>query len=470
LLTGIYESPLVDYTLRMNLETIILAAGKGTRMYSTRPKVLHGLSGKPMLEYVLDAAKTVNSSAIHVVHGHGGELLMKRFAGRKIVWVNQAEQKGTGHAVAQAMPNIDDEKIVLVLYGDVPMINPNSLIPLIDLAKQKKLALLTIELNDPGALGRIIRDNDNNIIDIKEFKDANRGERQINEINTGVVAAPARLLKDWLGRIDNHNAQREYYLTDIVKLAVTDNIAVESITANSELEIRGVNSKLELAQLERMQQKQQAEDLMRQGLTIIDPARIDLHGKLQFGRDCKLDINVIIEGDCKFGDNVKISAHSILKNVQIADNSVIEPYSLIEDSKIGSNCSVGPYARLRPGTELKNNSKIGNFVEVKNSIIGENSKANHLSYVGDAQVGQNVNMGAGMITCNYDGANKHKTIIGDNVHVGSDCQLVAPVTVEKNATIGAGTTVYKDAPSGELSVNKKEQIVLTGWKRPQKKK
>ena len=452
----------------MNLETVILAAGKGTRMYSTRPKVLHGLSGKPMLEYVLDAAQTINSTAIHVVHGHGGNLLIQRFADRKVTWVNQDEQKGTGHAVAQAIPGIDDDKVVLVLYGDVPMINPQTLAPLIDLAKENKLALLTIELDDPGALGRIIRDSENNIIDIKEYKDANRGERQIKEINTGVVAAPAGLLRDWLNRIDNNNAQREYYLTDIVKLAVSDNIKVESITADSELEIRGVNSKLELAQLERMQQKQQAEELMKQGLTIADPARVDLHGTLEFGRDCKVDINVIIEGQCTFGDNVKIGAHSIIKNAQIADNSIIEPYSLIENSIVGCNCTVGPYARLRPGSELKNGSKIGNFVEVKNSVIGENSKANHLSYVGDAQIGRDVNMGAGMITCNYDGAKKHKTIIGDNVHIGSDCQLVAPVTVDNDATIGAGTTVYKDAPKGELSVNKKEQIVLTGWKRPTK--
>ena len=453
----------------MNLETIILAAGKGTRMYSTRPKVLHGLSGKPMLEYVLDAAQALGSSSIHVVHGHGGDLLMQKFAQRKINWVNQPEQKGTGHAVAQATPAIDDNCVVLVLYGDVPLINPQTLQSLIDLAKENQLALLTIELDNPAALGRIIRNTDNQIIDIREFKDANLSERAIKEINTGVVAAPAGLLKQWLSCLDNNNAQQEYYLTDIVKIAVADQIPVASITAESELEIRGVNSKLELAELERMQQKQFAENLMRTGLTIVDPSRFDLQGQLEFGRDCKVDINVTIEGDCKLGDNVKIGSHCIIKNTEIADNTTIEPFSLVENSIVGSNCSVGPYARLRPGAVLKNGSKIGNFVEIKNSVIGENSKANHLSYVGDAEVGKQVNIGAGMITCNYDGANKHKTIIGDNVHIGSDCQLVAPVTINDNATIGAGTTVYRDAQEGELTINKKEQKVLTGWQRPKKR-
>ncbi len=437
-------------------------------MYSNRPKVLHGLSGKPMLEYVLDAAVAINSTAIHVVYGHGGDLLKQRFSDRDVTWVCQTEQKGTGHAVAQAMLGLNDNSVVLVLYGDVPMIKPSSLGPLIDIAQKNKLALLTIELDEPGALGRIIRDDKNKIVAIREYKDADAAERQITEINTGVVAAKAKLLKQWLNRIDNNNAQQEYYLTDIVQLAVADHIPVESINPQTALEIQGVNSKLELAELERMHQQQQARTLMQQGLTIVDPARFDLHGQLDFGRDCKVDINVIIQGHCKFGDNVKVGPGCIVRNAQIDDDSVIEPFSIIEDSQIGSHCSVGPYARLRPGSSLLQSSKIGNFVEVKNSIIGVNSKANHLSYVGDAQVGKDVNIGAGVITCNYDGANKHKTIIGDNVHIGSDCQLVAPVTVSDNATIGAGTTVYNDAPENELTVNKKEQIVLAGWKRPQK--
>lgn len=454
----------------MNLETIILAAGKGTRMFSSMPKVLHELSGKSMLGYVLDAARELDSNRIHVVYGHGGEQVKGRFSDLSINWVHQSEQKGTGHAVAQAMPFIDESSIVLILYGDVPLIRHTTLDPLVKLAVQNNLALLTLELEEPGSLGRIIRDHQDKIIAITEFKDATHAERAIREVNTGVMAVKASQLRQWLTQINDNNVQKEFYLTDIVNLAVNDGVPVVSIQAETELEITGVNSKLELGKLERMQQHQIAFDLMSQGLTISDPARFDLRGRLEFGEDCHIDINTLIEGDCQFGNNVRIGAHCIIKNSKIADHTRIEPFSLIEDSIISTRCNVGPYARLRPGSELKQGSRIGNFVEVKNSTIGENSKANHLSYVGDAQVGKNVNMGAGMITCNYDGANKHKTIIGDNVHVGSDCQLVAPVKIDNDATIGAGTTVYKTAPRGELTINKKEQYVLAGWKRPQKKK
>ena len=439
-------------------------------MFSSMPKVLHALSGKPMLGYVLDAASELDSDHIHVVYGHGGQQVKERFTDYSINWVHQSEQKGTGHAVAQATPDVNDDSVVLILYGDVPLIRPQTLSPLLALADEGNLALLTLDLAEPGSLGRIIRDNENNIVAITEYKDATESERAISEINTGVMAVQGSQLKQWLTQINDNNVQNEFYLTDIVKLAVDDGVPVRSIQAETEIEISGVNNKLELGKLERMQQKQIAHELMSRGLSISDPSRFDLRGKLEFGQDCYLDVNTLIEGDCQFGNNVQIGAHCIIRNAKIADNAKIEPFSLVEDSVVGAHCSVGPYARLRPGSELKQGSRIGNFVEVKNATIGKNSKANHLSYVGDAEVGQDVNMGAGMITCNYDGANKHKTIIGDNVHVGSDCQLVAPVEIEEGATIGAGTTVYKNAPKDELTINKKEQLVITGWKRPQKNK
>ncbi len=439
-------------------------------MFSSRPKVLHELSKKPMLGYVLDAAEKLDSDHIHVVYGHGGEQVKDKFSSHSINWVHQSEQKGTGHAVAQAMPSVNDNAVVLILYGDVPLIRPATLSPLVQLAARKKLALLTIELDEPASLGRVIRDHQNNIVAITEFKDATQSEREIREINTGVMAVQASDLRQWLTQIDDNNVQKEFYLTDIVKLAVNDGVPVISIQAETELEITGVNSKLELGKLERMHQNQTALELMKRGLTISDPSRFDLRGQLEFGEDCYVDVNTLIEGDCQLGKNVHIGPNCIIKHSKISDNTHIEAFSLIEDSVIGAGCHVGPYARLRPGSELKEGSRIGNFVEIKNSTIGKNSKANHLSYVGDAQVGNDVNMGAGMITCNYDGANKHQTIIGDNVHVGSDCQLVAPVEIDDGATIGAGTTVYKNAPKDELTINKKEQYVLKGWKRPQKNK
>ena len=439
-------------------------------MFSSKPKVLHELSGKPMLGYVLDAAQELDCDHIHVVYGHGGQQVKEKFNDYPINWVHQSEQKGTGHAVAQAMPDVNEDSVVLILYGDVPLIRPQTLSPLMELAAKRNLALLTLDLEQPGSLGRIIRDDQNSIVAITEYKDATESERAIKEINTGVMAVQAVQLKRWLTQINDNNVQKEFYLTDIVKLAVDDGIKVVSIQAEDELEITGVNNKLELGKLERMQQIQIAHAMMSRGLSINDPARFDLRGQLEFGEDCYLDVNTVIEGVCQFGDNVQIGAHCIIRNSNIADNAKIEPYSLIEDSQVGAGCSVGPYARLRPGSELKQGSRVGNFVEIKNATIGKNSKANHLSYVGDAEVGNDVNMGAGMITCNYDGANKHKTIIGDNVHVGSDCQLVAPVKIDDGATIGAGTTVYKNAPKDELTINKKEQLVLTGWKRPKKNK
>ena len=434
------------------------------------PKVLHALCGKPMLGHVLDATHELDCDHIHVVYGHGGQQVKEKINDYSINWVHQSEQKGTGHAVAQAIPDVNENSVVLILYGDVPLIRPQTLSPLVALAQKRNLALLTLDLEQPGSLGRIIRDDQNNIIAITEYKDATESERAIKEINTGVMAVGARQLKQWLTQINDNNVQNEFYLTDIVKLAVDSGIPVVSIQAETELEVTGVNNKLELGKLERMQQNQIAHEMMSRGLSISDPARFDLRGQLEFGEDCYLDVNTLIEGDCQFGNNVRIGANCIIRNSKIADNANIEPYSLIEDSIVGANCNVGPYARLRPGSELKQGSRVGNFVEIKNATIGENSKANHLSYVGDAQVGRDVNMGAGMITCNYDGANKHQTIIGDNVHVGSDCQLVAPVKIDDGATIGAGTTVYKNAPKEELTINKKEQLVLTGWKRPQKNK
>lgn len=454
----------------MNLEIIILAAGKGTRMNSAFPKVLQPLCGRPLLEFVLDTSATLDPARTHVVFGYGGEQVQQRFAGRPLNWVSQVEQKGTGHAVAQALPAVDKQSVVLVLYGDVPLISQTSLEPLLAIAAQNKLAILTMTLDEPSALGRIIRDADNRVAAIREFKDADESERAIHEINTGVLSVKAGHLSNWLSRINDDNAQNELYLTDIVGLAVEDGVDVVAVQAGDEMEILGVNDKAELAALERMYQQRQASALMRQGLTLADPQRVDIRGTLEIGRDCALDINTLVEGECSLGNNVSIGAHCILRNASIGDDTVIEPYSLIEDSLIGQGCQIGPYARLRPGSELKSGVRIGNFVEVKNSVIGENSKANHLSYVGDSLVGENVNMGAGLITCNYDGANKHQTIIGNNVHIGSDCQLVAPVIVNDNATIGAGTTVFRDAPAGELTLNSKDQVVLPGWQRPEKQK
>ena len=437
-------------------------------MRSTLPKVLHTLGGRPLLAYVLDTAERLQPAATHVVYGHGGEQVPSIMAAYPAEWVLQAPQNGTGHAVQQALPAIDDAATVLVLYGDTPFISPATLIPLVQTAADR-LALLTAELDDPAGYGRIVRGADGAIQAIVEHKDASEKQREIREINTGVLAAPARLLRGWLDRVGNDNTQGEYYLTDIIGLAVQDGVAVTATRPGSVWEILGINSKAELARMERHLQNEQAQELMAQGVTVRDPQRLDIRGEVIAGRDVEIDVNVILEGKVKLGDGVRIGANCIIRDTEIGDNTEIKPNSMIEESVIGNGCRVGPFARLRPGTRLDDKAQIGNFVEVKKSHIGTGTKVNHLSYIGDTTIGSNTNIGAGVITCNYDGANKHQTTIGDNVFVGSDVQLIAPVKVGDNATIGAGSTINRDVPAEDLTLSRVPQKTVAGWERPRKK-
>jgi bifunctional UDP-N-acetylglucosamine pyrophosphorylase/glucosamine-1-phosphate N-acetyltransferase len=451
------------------LEIVILAAGQGKRMYSDLPKVLHGLAGKPLLGHVLDTARALKPAAIHVVYGHGGESVRAAFAAAgDVQWAHQAEQKGTGHAVAQAMPRVSDQATVLVLYGDVPLIRPQTLQELLSAAGDG-LALLTAELDDPGAYGRILRDPAGRVVRIVESKDASPAEAGVREVNTGFLAAPAARLRKWLADLRNHNAQGEYYLTDIISMAVAEQVVVATRAPRDISEILGVNSKPELAQLERMHQKQQAEKLMQQGVTLRDPARLDVRGELVCGRDVVIDVNVIFEGKVTLGDRVQVGPNNVIRDSSVGAGTVIHPNCVIEQADIGADCRIGPFARLRPETKLAAHVHVGNFVEVKKSEVGEGSKMNHLSYIGDTTVGSGVNIGAGTITCNYDGANKHRTVIGDNVFVGSNTALVAPVTVGAGATIGAGSVITKEAPAGELTFSRAPQTTKPGWKRPVKK-
>ncbi|MFQ5936371.1 MAG: bifunctional UDP-N-acetylglucosamine diphosphorylase/glucosamine-1-phosphate N-acetyltransferase GlmU [Acidiferrobacterales bacterium] len=454
----------------MKVEVIILAAGQGTRMHSDLPKVMHEIGGKPLLAHVLDAVKPLKSSAVHIVYGHGGERVRERVTDDGLHWVLQAEQHGTGHAVSQALPAVANDAVVLVLYGDVPLIQPTTLGALIAAAGVEKLALLTAVLDDPTSYGRIIRDNNNRVLKVVEQKDASAEELTVREINTGLLAAPANGLGRWLAKVGNRNAQGEYYLTDVIAMAADEGVDIATCQAPSTWEIMGINSKAELALLERRFQARQAQALMEQGVSFCDPGRFDLRGELEAGRDVVIDINVVLEGKVVLGDAVHIGPNNFIRNSSIGAGSVILPNCVIEDSVIGKNCRIGPFSRLRPGPELADRVQVGNFVELKKSRVGVGSKINHLSYVGDTVVGSNVNIGAGTITCNYDGANKHQTIIGDNVFIGSDTQLVAPVTVGEGATIGAGSTITKDAPAGELTLSRAQQKTRTGWKRPVKKR
>lgn len=451
------------------LEIVILAAGKGTRMYSDRPKVLHELAGKPLLGHVIVCAQVLKAGKIHVVYGHGGESVRNSFPDGNVEWVLQAEQKGTGHALQQAMPTVADDAQVLVLYGDVPLIAPSTLRQLLD-AAQGGVGLLTAELDDGAGYGRIIRNASGNIVRIVERKDANPQELAIREINTGFLTAPAKLLRSWLKQLRNDNAQGEYYLTDVVALAVADGLAIASCQPQQLWEILGVNSKQELAQLERIHQKQQAEALMQQGVTVRDPARLDIRGTLRCGRDVVIDVNCVFEGEVELGDGVTIGPNNVLRDVRIGARTQVHPNCVMEESTVGADCRIGPFARLRPGAKLADGAHIGNFVEIKNSEIGEGSKVNHLSYVGDTHMGKGVNIGAGTITANYDGANKHRTQIGNNASTGSNTVLVAPVSVGEGATLGAGTVLRKDAPAGELTVTVATQKTISGWKKPTKKK
>jgi bifunctional UDP-N-acetylglucosamine pyrophosphorylase/glucosamine-1-phosphate N-acetyltransferase len=452
------------------LEIIVLAAGAGTRMRSDRPKVLHALAGRPLLAHVLATAAELRPAAIHVVYGHGGEQVRAAFPGLPVHWVEQAERLGTGHAVAQALPAVADDALVLVLYGDVPLTTAATLHGLIAAAGPETPALLTAVLPDPTGYGRIVRNAAGQAVRIVEQKDANADELALNEVNTGMMALPAAPLKAWVGRLRNDNAQGEYYLTDVVAAAVADGMAVVPVVARALDEVLGVNDRLQLAHLERAYQRRQAEALMRAGVALADPARFDLRGELVCGRDVFIDVGAVFEGRVVLGDNVTVGAHCVVRDSTLAEGAEILPMSLIESAEIGPDCHVGPFARIRPGTRLAEGARIGNFVEVKKSAIGRGSKVNHLSYVGDATVGANVNIGAGTITCNYDGANKHQTVIGDGAFIGSDTQLVAPVEVGAGATIGAGSTITRDTPAGELTLSRAKQQTLPGWKRPVKKR
>ncbi|WP_108945062.1 bifunctional UDP-N-acetylglucosamine diphosphorylase/glucosamine-1-phosphate N-acetyltransferase GlmU [Shewanella halifaxensis] len=453
----------------MALNVVILAAGKGTRMRSDLPKVLHPIAHKSMVQHVIDTAHQLGSDAIQLVYGYGAEQLQARLGEQQLNWVLQAEQLGTGHAVAQAHDNIADEDTVLILYGDVPLIQASTLESLLAAREANGLAILTVNLPNPTGYGRIVREQ-GNVVGIIEQKDANAEQLAINEINTGIMAAPGKQLKEWLGQLSSDNAQGEYYLTDIVAMAHRDGVAITTAQPESAIEVEGANNRVQLAQLERAYQARAAEKLMLEGANLRDPARIDIRGDVSVGMDVMIDVNVVIEGTVTIGNNVTIGAGAILINCDIADNAVIKPYSIVEDAKVGVAASAGPFARLRPGAELQEDAHIGNFVEMKKAVLGKGSKAGHLAYIGDATIGSGVNIGAGTITCNYDGANKFQTIIEDNVFVGSDTQLVAPVTIGKGATLGAGSTITKDVAADELVITRVKQRHLTGWARPVKLK
>ncbi len=448
------------------LNIVILAAGKGTRMYSDKPKVLHHLAGRPLVQHVLDCASLLKPQQVCVIYGHGGEAVPQAMQQYPAKFVLQEPQLGTGHAVQQALPHLGDDSQTLVLYGDVPLIQHSTLHQMQQTSDG--LVLLTVNLPNPTGYGRIVRDADGDVQSIVEEKDATPEQREIREVNTGIMLAPTKQLRAWLAGLQNNNSQGEYYLTDIVAMAVRQGIPVRTVQPAQEWEIHGINSKSQLVMLERTWQLVEASRLLVQGVTLADHARIDVRGKLSCGRDVEIDIGCIFEGNVTLGDNVRVGANSVIRNSIIAAGTDIAPFSHIDSADIGANCRIGPYARIRPGTRLHDEVHIGNFVEVKNSEIAANSKANHLSYIGDTTMGSRVNIGAGTITCNYDGANKFRTVIEDDVFIGSDTQLVAPVTVKRGATIGAGSTITKDAPEGELTLSRNKQLTISGWKRPVK--
>jgi bifunctional UDP-N-acetylglucosamine pyrophosphorylase/glucosamine-1-phosphate N-acetyltransferase len=451
------------------MNIVILAAGMGKRMHSALPKVLHPLAGKPLLSHVVDTARSLHPSTLTVVYGHGGDAVPQALQGADLAFALQEPQLGTGHAVQQAAGRLDDTVPTLVLYGDVPLTKAGTLQRLLDNAGSDKLAVLTVNLSDPTGYGRMVRKN-GAIVSIVEQKDASAAERAITEVNTGIMVVPTAKLKAWLANLSNNNAQGEYYLTDIVALAVADGVAVTSAQPDEVAETLGVNSKLQLAELERLMQLQTARRLLEQGVTLADPARIDVRGQLICGRDVMIDVNCVFEGRVELEDGVNVGANCVIRNALIGKNTNIKPFCHIEDADVGPAGQIGPYARLRPGTVLAEDVHIGNFVEIKNSQIAAHSKANHLSYVGDATVGSSVNIGAGTITCNYDGVNKSRTVIEDEAFIGSDTQLVAPVTVGKGATLGAGTTLTRNAPAGKLTVSRARQTTVEGWERPEKTK
>jgi bifunctional UDP-N-acetylglucosamine pyrophosphorylase/glucosamine-1-phosphate N-acetyltransferase len=451
------------------VSVVVLAAGQGKRMHSALPKVLQPLAGRPLLDHVLSAARSLRPAALHVVYGHGGEQVRAAFAEQPdITWALQAEQLGTGHAVLQAMPAIPDDHRVLVLCGDVPLIRPQMLERLVA-GGDGALALLTARVEDATGYGRVLRDASGRVTRIVEHKDATADERRVTEINTGLMACDARALRRYLGALKNDNAQGEYYLTDIIGMAVTNGVAVDGIVADSAAEVLGINDRAQLAAAERTLQRRQAVELMTRGVTLADPERLDVRGEVTVGRDVFIDVGVVLEGKVVLGDRVRIEAYAVLRNCTLGADTVVHPHCVLESSAAGDDCEIGPFSRLRPGSVLSGHVKVGNFVEMKNSHVAPHSKVNHLTYVGDATVGTGVNIGAGTITCNYDGANKHRTVIGDNAFIGSGTMIVAPVEIGPGATIGAGSTITKDAPPGELTVARARQSTISGWQRPKKK-
>jgi bifunctional UDP-N-acetylglucosamine pyrophosphorylase / glucosamine-1-phosphate N-acetyltransferase len=452
------------------LTVLILAAGQGKRMNSDLPKVLQPLAGRALLSHVLDAAAKLDAAAVHVVYGHGGERVRAACADAKVGWIHQQEQLGTGHAVQQAVPQLPDSHRVLILYGDVPLISPATLLALLAAAGSNGIGLLTANFTPPTGYGRVVRGRAGQVLRIVEEREASARERKISECNTGIMVLPAKALKRWLKQLKNTNAQHEYYLTDIIARAVKDRVRIMPLLASSTSEVLGVNDRLQLAALESAYRQQRAEELMRAGATLTDPARIDIRGEVRCGRDVVIEPNVLLEGPIQLGDRVRVGANCVLREVTIGDDTQIKSHSVLEQAQIGKRCQIGPYARLRPGAMLHEDVHVGNFVEIKQSELGAGSKANHLSYLGDASVGAGVNVGAGTITCNYDGANKWRTEIGDDAFIGSGTMLVAPVRVGEGATIGAGSVITSDAPDGLLTLARSYQVSVDKWQRPGKKK
>ena len=451
------------------LHVVILAAGQGKRMRSGLPKVLHQIGGQALLAHVVKSAGALEPEAIHVVYGHGGEQVRDALSQMKLHWAEQAERRGTGHAVAQALPAIADDAAVLVLYGDVPLVRPDTLRPVLEAARRGEVGLLSVMLDDPSGYGRIVRDPDGRVRSIVEDKDATADELAIREGNTGILAAPAARLKAWLSEVKDDNAQGEYYLTDVIGLAVSEGETVSVSKAPTPVEVMGVNDRVQLAELERAYQRRRVEELMLGGATLRDPARVDVRGEVNVGQDVTIDVNVILEGKVTLGDGVQVGPNTVIRDATIEAGAKVHANCVIEQAHVGPASQIGPYARLRPGADLADNVRIGNFVEVKNSRFGSGSKSNHLTYIGDTDVGEAVNVGAGTIVCNYDGVNKHRTVIGDRAFIGSGVELVAPVTVREGATIGAGSTITAEAPADKLTVARARQATLDGWRRPVKK-
>lgn len=453
----------------MSVDVVILAAGQGSRMKSKLPKVLHKVGGKAMVQHVIDTASSLQGVNTHVVIGHGADKLREELKGQALNFALQAEQKGTGHAVAQAMPEVAGDSVVLVLYGDVPLTQAATMQEMVDIAATGDLALLTVNLKDPTGYGRIVRNSEDKVVAIVEHKDATPEQHLIDEVNTGILAVKSQYLADWLPQLSSENAQGEYYLTDIIAMAANGGVKISAIQPEAEEEVQGVNNRVQLAELERWYQLQRAEWLMVNGATLADPARVDVRGNVSIGQDLLIDVNVVLEGDVVLGDDVVIEPNCYLKNCTVAAGTRIKANTVIEDAVIAESCDIGPFARLRPGTQLAAKAKVGNFVETKKAIVGEGSKINHLSYVGDAVLGKDVNIGAGTITCNYDGVNKSLTEIGDNAFIGSNTALVAPVKVGAMATVGAGSTIAKPVSDDALAITRAKQTELKNWPRPKKK-